>query len=200
MGLLRDLWRIANGTDPYLNPIPKTKPRNNALPRPYQTGDLPDHKIPFISSFIDNVLATTVTPVPGSVVYCGLAFNALEHSGIYIGGGKIVHLEGSGKITAVSRAKFLERLDGYNVAITVYVSCSDGKAVGSKAVAERAKALIGKTVDYRLLQNNCHRFSSNCLGEDSMASVTLTGLKASTVARLGCDSWLAWTLPSSNRK
>ena len=35
-------------------------------------------------SFIDNVIRDKVTPVPGSVVYCELAY-AVEHSGIYIG-------------------------------------------------------------------------------------------------------------------
>lgn len=194
MGLLRDLWRIANGTDPYLNPTPKAKHHIKAPPRPYQTGDLPDIKIPFVSSFVDNVLATTVTPVPGSVIYCGLAMNMVEHSGIYIGNGKIVHLQGDGKITAVSRAEFLERLDGYNVAITTYVSSRGGKAVGSKAVAAKAKAWIGDTRDYNLITNNCHRFSSECIDYEAELKTTLTGLKATAEGHLNCNQWLAWTL------
>ena len=157
-------------------------------------------KIPFVHSFVDNVLASTVTPVPGSVVYCGLAFNAVEHSGIYIGNGKIVHLDGNGQVKTVTRKQFLDRLDGYNVAITIYVSSREGKAVGSRAVAERAKAMVGTTLDYHLASNNCHRFSARCLGVDSVRIVTCAGLKGAAQSELDCDGWLAWTLPATKRK
>lgn len=201
MALLRDLWRILNGTDPYLYPIPKKKRKATMLDRATSTASLgAGLKIPLIHSFIDNVLATTVTPVPGSVVYCGLALNTIEHSGIYVGNGKIVHLEGSGQVKIVTRKQFLDRLDGYNVAITVYVSSRDGKAVGSRAVATRAKAMVGKTLDYRLISNNCHRFSASCLGTDSITNITCSALKGVAEDRLDCDQWLAWTLPSSKRK
>lgn len=38
-----------------------------------------------------------VTPLPGSVIICDL-MDVVEHSGIYIGNNKIVHLSGSGRI------------------------------------------------------------------------------------------------------
>jgi hypothetical protein len=161
--------------------------------------DLQDlRNLPFVGSFIDNVILDTVEPVPGSVVYCGLAMNLVEHSGIYIGSGRIVHLEGSGYIRSVNRTKFLDRLDGFNSAITVYVSSKDGKAVGSPAVAARAKAMIGKYRDYNLLSDNCHALTSTCLGPPlPILPASLGGVKSSAETKLDCNEWRAWTLPQS---
>lgn len=199
MSLLRDLLRIAAGTDPYQYPLRKKKTRSRPTIRtglPFSIVDLP-----FVDSFIDNVIMDTVEPVPGSVVYCGLAMNMVEHSGIYIGSGKIVHLEGSGYITSVTKAKFLNRLDGLNSAITVYVSSEDGRAVGSPAVAAKAKAMVGKHCDYKLFSNNCHVFTATCLGPPlPMVPTSLGGVKSSAKAKLGCNEWLAWAQPKSKVK
>ena len=74
----------------------------------------------FVESLIDNVFRDKVSsPAIGSMVYCDLI--TAEHSGIYIGKGKIVHLDGEGIIEAVSPDLFLERLDGLNTAISIYV-------------------------------------------------------------------------------
>ncbi len=202
MSLIRDLWRIATGTDPYLNPIRKKRAPKPFTPTSGMPLDLRDlRNLPFVGSFIDNVVLDTVEPVPGSVVYCGLAMNFVEHSGIYIGSGLIVHLEGSGHITSVTRANFLDRLDGFNSAITVYVSSKDGKAVGSPEVAARAKAMIGKHLDYKLLSKNCHLFTATCLGPPlPILSSTLNGVKSSAETKLDCDEWRAWTLQTSKRK
>lgn len=193
MGLLKDLWRITIGTDPYVN-IRLGKPlRPKKKKRIQETS-----KIPFISSFWDNVFATTVEPIPGSVIYCGLGFNLVEHSGIYVGRGRIAHLEGSGYVKSVTRAQFLERLDGLNVAITVYVSSKNGKAVGSPAIAARAKAMIGTKREYNLLTNNCHSFAASCIGTPiSSLPSSLGGVKASAEQKLDCDEWLAWTMAKS---
>lgn len=188
MGLLRDLWRVAIGTDPYVNArLGKLRPKKNKKIREI----IP--KIPFISSFVDNVIAGTVKPVPGSVVYCGLAFNMIEHSGIYIGRGRIAHLEGSGYVTSVTLAQFLARLDGLNLAMTVYVSSSNGKAVGSSVIAARARSLIGTKLKYCVLTNNCHSFTASCMRSlDPSRPTSLGGLKAFAERHLDCDEWRAW--------
>ena len=50
---------------------------------------------------------TKVMPKKGSVLYCDLSFGIAEHSGIYVGDNRIVHLNGKGEIEAVSPAAFL---------------------------------------------------------------------------------------------
>jgi len=118
---------------------------------------------PIIESFIDNVLRDTVEPSIGSILYCDLALNTVEHSGIYIGDNKIVHLDGSGIVEKVSPEKFLNRLDGLNTAISIYVACRDKIPIGSKEIANRAKSMIGKKRNYNLLSDNCHQFTSGCI-------------------------------------
>lgn len=108
------------------------------------------------------LLKRGVTPVLGSVVWCDLAFFA-EHSGIYVGGNKIVHLDGSGEVQLVSKKEFMDRLGGFNNAINIYVSCRGNTAVGSAQAARIAKQWVGKKRDYHLLVDNCHRFSAGCI-------------------------------------
>ena len=62
-----------------------------------------------IKYFIDSTLRDHVQPMPGSVLYCDL-WVAVEHSGIYVGNGEIVHLDGSGHIIKTGGTGFLERL------------------------------------------------------------------------------------------
>ena len=61
-----------------------------------------------------------VRPVEGSVLSCHLA-GFWDHTGIYVGDGKIVHRDGDGCICEVSPSEFLARLGGYNPAISIFV-------------------------------------------------------------------------------
>lgn len=56
---------------------------------------------------VDNYFRDKVTPIKGCLVYCKLGVIA-EHTGIYIGDGKIVHLDGSGNIEAIQKMNFWE--------------------------------------------------------------------------------------------
>ena len=151
--------------------------------------------INFVESFIDNVVREKVKPKKGSIVYCDLAFGYAEHSGIYIGDNKIVQLNGNGKIEAVSPKSFINRLDGFSTAISIYVSCNDTNPVGNKKVAKRAEEMIGKTVDYHLFENNCHQFSAGCLtGDFNNSSNYLTLLKDKCKAELKANNWLVWDI------
>lgn len=80
-----------------------------------------------------------VKPVIGSIVYCDLRFGWMEHSGVYVGKGKIVHLNGKGIVEAVTAKQFLAGKTGYNI----YVACKDKKPIGSEKVAERARERVG---------------------------------------------------------
>lgn len=146
-----------------------------------------------LKKFIDNCIRDTVTPVQGSVVCCDLAL-VFEHSGIYIGNNKIVHLDGSGIIESVSPRQFMERLDGLNFAISIYVSSNNGCSIGSAKVAERAKSMIGRSRDYNFILDNCHQFTAGCLtGDFENSNNFLWLLKDEALKYIDADEWRAWT-------
>lgn len=149
----------------------------------------------FIESFVDNVIRDKVSPCIGSLVYCDLVMGRAEHSGIYIGKDKIVHLNGDGIIEVVYPDEFLNRLDGWNTAISIYVSCHDGDAVGSANVAERAERMVGRKRDYNLLLDNCHQFSFGCLsGNFENSCNSFRQLKQESNRHIGADEWRVWDL------
>ena len=118
-------------------------------------------------SAVDNVIKKNVHPRIGSIVHCELGLNIADHTGVYIGKNKIVHLDGSGAIESVTPKTFLKRLGGFNSAMSIYVSCDeDGDPVGSDTIAKRAKKMVGKNRDYNLILDNCHQFTSGCITGD----------------------------------
>lgn len=144
-------------------------------------------------SFVDNVVRDKVTPCPGSVVYCGLLNNNVEHSGIYVGPDRIVHLDGSGRIEVVDPEGFLRRLNGWNMALTIYVSSRNGRAVGDEEVGRRAVSMIGQSRKYSVIMDNCHQFTAGCLtGEFDNPNNFLWMLKDRSSAVLGSREWRAW--------
>ena len=68
---------------------------------------------------IDAFFIHDVTPKVGSIVYCNLALVA-EHTGIYVGDNKIIHLNGSGLVEMVSAEIFCDRLHGRNKFLIVF--------------------------------------------------------------------------------
>ena len=88
---------------------------------------------------------------------------------------------------------FLDRLDGFNTAFTIYVSGKDSDAVGNNIVSQWALDKVGEKLDYNLLTNNCHRFTSGCLtGNFDNDDVLMCLLKITVRQELGSDSWYAW--------
>lgn len=149
-----------------------------------------------LESFVDNVFRDTVPePAIGCVLYCDLAFGLAAHSGIYIGDNTIVHLNGDGIVKPTSPDEFLDRLDGLNNAISIYVSCCDVTPIGSENVALRAINAIGIERNYNLLFDNCHQFTTGCLtGDfDNNASNFLWMLKMKAESCIDADSWRVWT-------
>ena len=132
---------------------------------------------------------TKVTPQKGSVLYCDLSFGIAEHSDIYVGDNRIVHLNGKGEIEAVSPAEFLSPFALQDI----YVSCMGNSAVGSERVATRALSMVGKKRNYNLVMNNCHQFTTGCLtGNFENSSKLLTFLKMQAKDTLGADTWHLW--------
>lgn len=128
----------------------------------------------------------SVWPVEGSVVYCDLAFGYMDHSGIYIGNKKIVHLSGKGNIEIVSPKQFISGSTARNI----YVSCKETESVGSADVARRAKEMVGASRNYNFLLDNCHQFSAGCLtGYFENSCGFLVTLKAESAKNIGSNSW-----------
>ena len=144
---------------------------------------------------IKKVLTPKVEPVIGSVVYCDLAEFA-EHSGIYIGNNRIVHLNGDGKVEAVTPKEFIRRLWGLNPAAEIYVSCdSDDEPVGCHIAANRAEERIGTERKYNMLLDNCHQFVSGCLtGNFNNTDNFLMDLKSISKTKLTATNWNIWQI------
>jgi len=147
----------------------------------------------FVESFIDNVCRDKVYAKPGSVLYFEMGLGIAEHSGIYLGDGQVVELSGEGIIQQVSVSEFLEVPAFVNTAMSVYVSSSDGYAVGSESVASRARSMVGHRRNYNIIMDNCHQFTSGCLtGNFDNADNFLWMLKDTARKCLGADEWRVW--------
>lgn len=127
-----------------------------------------------------------VIPIEGSILYTDLLGEYAQHSGVYIGHGRIVDLNRHGEIQIVSPREFMSGGTGTEI----YVSCIGLRAVGSREVARRAYRNVGQRRDYHILLNNCHQFASGCLsGHYENDDSFLWMLKASAVKYLGANSW-----------
>ncbi len=161
---------------------------NNAL-----SSTLPGYSA--IEGVIDNYVRDTVTPKPGSILHCSLY--GAEHSGIYIGNGEIVELQG--KLSRNSGAIHITNKDGFMAgtnALTVYVACyRDGsEPIALEQVAQRARAAVGETRNYHLLLNNCHIFTSGCItGNFSNNNSFFKDLQDTIRATYGNFNWRAWS-------
>lgn len=138
-------------------------------------------------SLIQNLFWKTDGPVRGSIVYCDLAFGYAEHSGVYVGNGRIIHRNGKGLIEVASIRQFLAD----TTALSIYVSCNtQGRAVGNESTAQIAGAMLGVQTDYSLLNENCHQFCSHCLSGDIFSNTfTLTQLKRDAHAHIQASQW-----------
>ena len=146
------------------------------------------------SRVVKTVTNETVEPVLGSMVWCSLAFGSAEHSGIYVGEGLIVHLDGDGLIELVDRETFMARLNGNNFAYNTYVSCDeDGDAVGDIDAAMRALEMIGESRSYNVLIDNCHQFTSGCItGDFENNDNFFWMLKDTAKYYLGMEDFAVW--------
>ena len=122
-----------------------------------------------------------------------------------MGGGKIIHRtgDGDGFIEAVDPKKFLARWDGWNCAISVYVSCKGDKAIGWKQAAEQARLALepghSQHAGYDPLNRNCHHFTRWCLTGDSDQwglDCSFSSLESLLMDEYGMDNWRVWDLPA----
>ena len=137
-----------------------------------------------------------VKPVTGSVVSCRLGL-VLDHTGIYVGNGRIIHRDGDGDICEVSPQGFLNRLGGFNPAISIFVSCYDESPVGGSAIAARARRALNRSSfeGYDFVSKNCHCFTNYCITgkkDNGIMDCTLLGVQNCMEEEYGMDNWRTW--------
>ena len=156
--------------------------------------DIENKLIEWTVKTFDAFFIHSVRPAIGSIVYCNLAIVA-EHTGIYVGRNKIVHLNGNGRIEKVSAEKFCDRLGGNNPAFTIFCPTnSKGKAVGDKLVAEYALRCVGRLVNYNVALNNCHCFTASCLVGRAKVCPSFSDLEMLITEKYGACDWRATVL------
>lgn len=94
----------------------------------------------------------------GSVLFCKLG--PAEHTGVYIGDGKIVELSGNGKIQITNPAGFVA---GFPYTTKIYVACDSNVPISRDSIARRAKHLVGHERSYNVFFDNCHQFTAGCI-------------------------------------
>ena len=147
---------------------------------------------------VDHYIREKVEPVIGSIVYCNLGISPalVEHSGIYIGNGQIVELQGKskdGKIAIVNRRQFLKNRN--LPPSTIWVACygDSTRPIGDKLVAKRAKAEVDTCRKYNLFSENCHRFTSGCItGNFKNNDTKFWALRNTIHKQWGDHCWRAW--------
>lgn len=149
------------------------------------------------SSFVDNVFRDKILcPAVGSVLVCDLTPFA-DHSGIYVGDGKIAHRSGNGYIEIVYPGQFLSRIDGFNNAISIYVACHNKYSIGNKQAAKRAIQAVSnpRHSGYDILNKNCHHFTRYCITGDTNQwglDFTFTSLEHLLVSKFNLNQWRVW--------
>ncbi|HLO75353.1 MAG TPA: lecithin retinol acyltransferase family protein [Magnetospirillum sp.] len=137
--------------------------------------------------YIDNEVVDTVCPTEGTPIYCTLY--GFEHSGIYIGNGRVVHLRGSGNIEETDLSGFIENSN----AVTIYAACAGRLSIGNAGVARRASANVKSTRDYNVILDNCHQFTSGCItGNFGNADNAFWMLKATIADKLNGGESICW--------
>ncbi|WPC75926.1 lecithin retinol acyltransferase family protein [Vibrio porteresiae] len=169
-------------------------------------GFLKNYLVPLniLEYVVDNYIFDKVQPQIGSVVYCDLiiAASVIQHSGIYVGNGEIVHLNRDGVVEKVNADGFVSGLFGLQCGSSIYVSCSNTSSVGCSYAADVALSEVGNKYDYSIIKFNCHQFVSGCvlgfiLEPESMdwgdrIVSSLTGLKLVCRENIGSDNWRVW--------
>lgn len=150
--------------------------------------------VSLIESVVDNFIRDKVSPEPGAIIYCSLY--TVEHSGIYVGEGKVVELLGklSGQSGCIAMSDRNSFKSGTN-ALTVYVACygNGSTVIASDEVAKRAIDSVGNHVAYNLLRQNCHMFTSGCItGNFSNHDNLFMNLQNTIREKYGDFNWRAW--------
>ena len=142
-----------------------------------------------ITREVKSVIGNDLKPEVGSVLHCTLLHTA-EHTGIYVGRNRVVHLNGDGLIEKVSYDEFVGRLDGMNPTIAICCPVDrNNNPIGDKEVAKRARSLVGKHRDYNLITDNCHKFTYYCLTGTTLPIVMFNNIESELEDRYDFCGW-----------
>lgn len=94
----------------------------------------------------------------------------LKHVGLFIGNGKIIELNGDGKICEVNLEEFINvhwirTGDKIETLIDTF-----GEIISFPEAVKKAKEMVGKNNGYNLFDNNCYKFIWSCIMEDDDSS------------------------------
>ncbi|MGZ8184493.1 MAG: VWA domain-containing protein [Methylobacter sp.] len=163
-----------------------------------------------LKHFVDSTFRDKVVPVPGSVLYCDLV-SVFEHSGIYVGEGKISNIAVDGVVESIVCRSSPQSFTSKSKSGTIYVSSDRHGAVGHPVVARGADAHVGERAFYGYVIENCHTFSTKCvnyadrndadisLWDDLLSEIsdetwewTVRILKRTARKKLGATKWHLW--------
>jgi uncharacterized protein YaaW (UPF0174 family) len=106
-------------------------------------------------------------PKIGSILRTELVGNVVDHSGIYVGDGKIVEIFNDNGMAKVKEVNFYEFTYSSNIRTgkTIYIAVDKltKEVIFNEKIAQEAKKHIGKMTEYELLKNNCHSFVCKCI-------------------------------------
>jgi hypothetical protein len=142
-------------------------------PYPQTLSDLTEHESPVMiypSDVFDTV--QQVKPQVGAIVCCGIA-GVLDHTGIWLGDDTIVELDGNGLIKPISSKRFIEERSGKQI----FIACDSlAQPLISEPVAARAARQLFQSVDYHMVDNNCHQFVWQCFTKSAQSVTTFRKL------------------------
>lgn len=147
-----------------------------------------------IDSLVKNVFYDPVMPQRGAILRCDLLCGRADHTGIYLGNGRIAELDGDGYISEVTPDAFLSA-SLMRTGMFIYVACDEEteEPLRCEAAALRAEARFGKWTDYNVLLNNCHEFVSGCItGDFNNNDVALWMLELTIADTLNGGNSVCW--------
>ena len=161
---------------------------------------------------IDMFHRKKVVPIEGNVLYTDLYF-FVEHSGIYVGSGKISNIKVNNLFKGDSSVKISDAKDFTEKAFRkkIYVSSNERRAVGNIAVSDYALSRVGDKRSYNLFLKNCHTFCTLCLDKINLNIIkktvadtvdetwerTIRALKRKAKKKLGATKWYVWDLDAT---
>lgn len=161
---------------------------------------------------IDMFHRKKVVPIEGSVLYADLYF-FVEHSGIYVGNGKISNIKVNKLSKGDSSVKISDAKDFTEKAFRkkIYVSSNEKRAVGNIVVSNYALSRVGDKRPYNLFLKNCHTFCTLCLDKINLNTMeetvvdtvdetwerTIRALKRKAQKKLGATKWYVWDLDAT---
>lgn len=110
-------------------------------------------------------------PLNGSIVMCGI-YGVFDHTGLWVDG-NIYELAGNGLVRCVSPERFLGKRSG-NV---IYVACDlHNIPLFDENASARAQQLLFSTLDYHLLNQNCHKFVGEVIANQDVSITSFSDL------------------------